>query len=259
MNDQAIISLDRLRFSYQADGSTILDDLSLDIPPGTITASLGPNGAGKTTLLHVILGLLAPQSGQVWLNGQPQASYSRVALSQLVGLVLQAEYIPFNFTVWEYVLLGRTPYLGLLNLPTKKDYRVALEAIETLGLSALKHRSILELSGGERQMVMLARAIAQQTPILLLDEPTSHLDLSNKGRILQVLSTLARQGVTVVFTTHEPDVAIAIARYLVLMRAGRALDSGPLEQILTAEKLFATYGVPVRVAEVEGRPVVLLN
>jgi iron complex transport system ATP-binding protein len=259
MNDQAIISLDRLRFSYQADGSTILDDLSLDIPPGTITAILGPNGAGKTTLLHVILGLLVPQSGQVWLNGQPQASYSRAALSQLVGLVLQAEYIPFNFTVWEYVLLGRTPYLGLLNLPTKKDYRVALEAIETLELSALKHRSILELSGGERQMVMLARAIAQQTPILLLDEPTSHLDLSNKGRILQVLSTLAGQGVTVVFTTHEPDVAIAIARYLVLMRAGRALDSGPLEQILTAEKLFATYGVPVRVAEVEGRPVVLLN
>lgn len=259
MNEQAIISLDRLRFSYQADGSIILDDLSLDIPPGTITAILGPNGAGKTTLLHVILGLLAPQSGQVWLNGQPQASYSRAALSQLVGLVLQAEYIPFNFTVWEYVLLGRTPYLGLLNLPTKKDYRVALEAIETLELSALKHRSILELSGGERQMVMLARAIAQQTPILLLDEPTSHLDLSNKGRILQVLSTLARQGVTVVFTTHEPDVAIAIARYLVLMRAGRALDSGPLEQILTAEKLFATYGVPVRVAEVEGRPVVLLN
>jgi iron complex transport system ATP-binding protein len=258
MNGPPIISLHRLRFSYQAD-ATVLDDLSLDIPSGTITAILGPNGAGKTTLLHVILGLLTPQDGQVWLKGQPQANYSRAALSQLVGLVLQAEYIPFNFTVWEYVLLGRAPYLGLLDLPADKDYRVALEAIETLGLSDLKHRSLLELSGGERQMAMLARAIAQQTPILLLDEPTSHLDLSNKGRTLQVLSTLARQGVTIVLTTHEPDVAIAIARYLVLMQAGHALDSGPLEQTLTAEKLFATYGVPVRVAEVEGRPVVLLD
>lgn len=259
MNASPIISLDRLRFSYQAEGSVVLDDLSLDIPPGAITAILGPNGAGKTTLLHVILGLLAPQSGQIWFNGRLQAHYSRAALSQLVGLVLQAEYIPFNFTVWEYVLLGRAPYLGLFELPADKDYRIALEAIDTLGLSDLKHRSLLELSGGERQMVMLARAIAQQTSILLLDEPTSHLDLSNKNRILRVLSALAEQGVTIVLTTHEPDVAIAIARYLVLMRAGHALDSGPLEQTLTAEKLLATYGVPVRVAKVEGRPVVLLD
>jgi iron complex transport system ATP-binding protein len=259
MNGPPIISLDRLRFSYHAEGTAVLDGLSLDIPPGTITAILGPNGAGKTTLLHVILGLLTPQSGQVWFNGRPQADYSRAALSQLVGLVLQAEYIPFNFTVWEYVLLGRAPYLGLLDLPTYQDYRIALAALKTLGLSDLKHRSLLELSGGERQMVMLARAVAQQTPILLLDEPTSHLDLSNKSRILQVLSTLTGQGVTIVLTTHEPDVAIAIARYLVLIQAGRTLDSGPLEQTLTAEKLFATYGVPVRVVKVEGRPVVLLD
>jgi iron complex transport system ATP-binding protein len=259
MNDQPIISLDRLRFSYDGAHVTVLSDLCLDIPPGAITAILGPNGAGKTTLLHVTLGLLAPQSGQVWLDGRPQADYSRLALSQLVGLVLQSEYIPFNFTVSEYVLLGRTPYLRMLNLPSPEDYRITLAAIETLGLAALKHRSILELSGGERQMVMLARAIAQQTPILLLDEPTSHLDLSNKGRILQVLRTLAGQGVTVVFTTHEPDVAIASAGYLVLMRDGRILDSGPLEQIMTAEKLSATYGVPIRVAEVQGRAVVLLS
>ncbi|MBN1993765.1 MAG: ABC transporter ATP-binding protein [Anaerolineae bacterium] len=259
MNNRPIISLDRLRFSYHPGGATVLDSLSLDIPPGTITAILGPNGAGKTTLLHVILGLLSPQSGQVWLKGRPQADYSRAALSQLIGLVLQAEYIPFNFTVWEYVLLGRAPYLGLLDLPSDQDYRLALAALETLGLADLKHRSFLELSGGERQMVMLARAIAQQTSILLLDEPTSHLDLSNKSRILQVLSTLSGQGVTIVLTTHEPDVAIAIARYLVLMRAGRALDSGLLEQTLTAEKLEITYGVPVRVARVDGRPVVLLD
>lgn len=257
--NQPLISLDRLRFSYDGAGATVLNDLSLDIPPGTITAVLGPNGAGKTTLLHVILGLLAPQAGQVRLNGRPQTGYSRQALSQMVGLVLQAEYIPFSFTVSEYVLLGRAPYLGLLSLPSKEDHQISLEAIAMLGLAPLKERSILELSGGERQMVMLARAVAQQTPILLLDEPTSHLDLGNKSRILQVLRTLAEQGVTIILTTHEPDVAIAAARYLVLMQAGRILDSGPLDQILTPEKLSATYGVPVRVVKIEGRPVVLLN
>ncbi len=259
MNQQAIISLDRLRFSYDGTHAAVLNDLSLDILPGTITAILGPNGVGKTTLLHIILGLLKPQAGQVWLDGRPQADYSRAELSRLVGLVLQAEYVPFNFTVLEYVLLGRTPYLGLLRMPGAEDYRVAHTAIETLDLAPLQHRPVLELSGGERQMVMLARAIAQRPRILLLDEPTSHLDLSNKGRILEVLRRLSEQGVTIAFTTHDPEAAVFIARNLILMRAGQALASGPLEKVLTAEKLTATYGVPVRVVHLEGRPVVLLS
>ncbi len=257
--NQPIISLDHLRFSYDGAGTTVLADLSLDILPGSITAILGPNGVGKTTLLHIILGLLKPQAGQVWLDGRPQADYSQAELSRLVGLVLQAEFVPFNFTVLEYVLLGRTPYLGLLRMPGTEDYRVAAAAIEGLELRPLQHRPVLELSGGERQMVMLARAIAQQPRILLLDEPTSHLDLSNKARILEVLRRLSQQGVTVVLATHDPEVAISIARNLILMQAGYALASGPLEEVLTAERLTATYGVPVRVVQLEGRPVVLLS
>jgi iron complex transport system ATP-binding protein len=257
--NQPIISLDHLRFSYDGSHAVVLNELSLEILPGTITAILGPNGVGKTTLLHLILGLLTPQAGQIWLAGRPQAGYTRAELSRLVGLVLQAEYVPFNFTVLEYVLLGRTPYLGLLQMPAAADYQAAQAAIERLGLAALQRRSVLELSGGERQMVMLARAIAQQPRVLLLDEPTAHLDLSNKGRILEVLRQLSRQGVTVVFTTHDPEAAIFIARYLILIRAGQALASGPLEEVLTAENLTATYGTPVRVARLEGRPVVLLE
>jgi len=259
MTETPIISLDHLRFSYDGPHVDVLNDLSLDIPAGTITAILGPNGAGKTTLLHVILGLLQPHAGQIYIEGQPQAGYSRTELSQKVGLVLQAEHTPFNFTVFEYVLLGRTPHLGMLSMPSNNDYRLTRQALEALELESLQQRPITELSGGERQMVMLARAIAQQTPILLLDEPTSHLDLSNKGRFLQMLRTLAGQGVTIIFTTHEPEVAVAAARYLVLMRAGQVLDSGPLTQLLTAEKLSATYGVPIRVARLEDRPVVLLS
>ena len=259
MNERGIISLVNLRFGYDGDHHMVLNDLSLEIPAGTITAILGPNGAGKTTLLHIMLGLLSPRAGTVLFDGKPQVKYSRQELSRWIGLVPQTEHIPFDFSVLEYVLLGRSPYLGLLEMPGDEDYRIASEALKTLDLSELAQRSVTELSGGEQQMVMLARALAQQSRILLLDEPTSHLDLSNKGRILRVLRQMAQRGVNVVFTTHDPEAAISISRYLILMREGRTLDSGSLEAVLTTDNLTLTYGVPVRIVRVEERPIVLLN
>jgi len=259
MNERGIISLVNLRFDYDGDHHMVLNDLSLEIPAGAITAILGPNGAGKTTLLHVILGLLSPRAGQVLLDGKPQAGLSRREMSRLIGLVPQAEYIPFDFSVLEYVLLGRSPYLGMLAMPGEEDYRMTIEVLHSLGLSDLQQRAVTEISGGERQMVMLARSLAQQPRILLLDEPTSHLDLSNKSRLLRVLRQLAERGVTVVFTTHDPEAAISIAQYLIMMRAGRTLASGPLADTLTADNLIATYGTPVRLVRVDNRPVVLLD
>jgi iron complex transport system ATP-binding protein len=259
MTDTRLISLVNLRFSYAGDHRTVLNDLSLDIPAGTITAILGPNGAGKTTLLRIILGLLSPQAGHVQIDGRALASYTRRDLSRLIALVPQAEHIPFDFSVLEYVLMGRSPYLGMLDMPGEDDYRVALDALETLDLSPLTHRPVTELSAGERQLVMLARTLAQQPRILLLDEPTAHLDLGNKGRLLRVLRQLAGRGVTVVFTTHDPEAAISVARYLILMRAGRTLASGLLDDVLTTEHLIATYQVPVRIVRVDRRPIVLLD
>lgn len=259
MNKRGIISLDKLRFGYGGDQRPVLNDLSLEIPAGAITAILGPNGAGKTTLLHVILGLLPPRAGQVLLDGQTQATLSRREMSRLIGLVPQAEYIPFDFSVLEYALLGRSPYLGMLEMPSEEDYRVATDVLNSLGLSDLQHRAVTEISGGERQMVMLARSLAQQPRILLLDEPTSHLDLSNKSRLLRVLRRLAARGVTVVFTTHDPEAAIAIAQYLIMMRDGRTLASGSLTDVLTTDNLIATYGTPIRLVHVDDRPVVLLD
>ena len=203
--------------------------------------------------------MLPPRAGQVLLDGQAQATLSRREMSRLIGLVPQAEYIPFDFSVLEYVLLGRSPYLGMLEMPSEEDYRIAIEVLDSLGLSDLQQRAVTELSGGERQMVMLARSLAQQPRILLLDEPTSHLDLSNKSRLLRVLQQLAARGVTVVFTTHDPEAAIAIAQYLIMMREGRTLASGPLADVLTTDNLIATYGTPVRLVHVEDRPVVLLD
>jgi iron complex transport system ATP-binding protein len=253
-----VLSASGLTFSYDGTSRTVLHGLSLDIPRGAITAILGPNGSGKTTLLRLLLGVLRPQAGTIHLAGQPQDSYSRRQRSQLVGLVPQDEHIPFDFSVVEYVLLGRAPYLSPLQMPGEADRQVALEALDAAGLAGMEHRALPNLSGGERQLATLARALAQQPQILLMDEPTAHLDLSNQGRLLEIMRGLAAQGVSLVLTTHDPNLAAAVAGFAVLMRSGQVLDAGPAEAVLTAEKLSATYAVPVQVFSVEGRQVILL-
>ncbi len=231
--------------------------LSLEIPAGSITAILGPNGAGKSTLLHLILGMLKPHAGSVRLDGRARHTYSRRELGRLVGLVAQTESIPFSFTVMDYVLLGRAPYLRPLEVPGPEDVRVAERALVRLGIDAMARRAIDTLSGGEQQLVVLARALAQQPRILLLDEPTAHLDLGNKGRVLHLVQEMVADGITVVFTTHEPDLVAAIADYVVLMRGGETLAAGALSDVFTPENLSQTYGVPVTVAQVAGRRVVV--
>ncbi|MGC9520444.1 MAG: ABC transporter ATP-binding protein [Anaerolineae bacterium] len=251
------ISLSDIVFSYEGQQRTLFEGLSLDIPPGTITAILGPNGAGKTTLLHLILGILAPEKGVVVLARRPRHQYSRRDLGQLIGLVSQNEYIPFNFSVLEYVLLGRAPHLQLLQTPRETDVVIVNQVLREVGLDHLKYRSIQSLSGGERQLVMVARALAQRPRILLLDEPTSHLDLSNKGRVLAIVKQQAAQGVTVAFTTHEPNLASDVAEFVVLMRGGQMLEAGPTREVLNAASLTRTYGVPVQVLDIDGRHVVV--
>ena len=256
---EALISIKDLTFAYDGDHRLVLDGLTLDLPAASITAVLGPNGAGKTTLIHILLGLLKSYEGMIQLSGRNLAHYTRRELSRMIAFVPQIEYTAFEFSVLEYVLMGRAPHMGILQTPTKGDLDHALEHLEALGLTHLAHRSVRELSGGERQLVLIARALAQEPKLLLLDEPTTHLDLSNKGRILATLSSLAKQGVTVIFTTHDPEAAASTAAYLVLMKQGKVLSSGVLKHVLTAESLSETYGIPVRVVQVDGQPVVLLN
>lgn len=257
-SQEPIFSVSSLSFSYAGSERPALRDLSLEIPAGTITAILGPNGSGKTTLLRVLLGALQPREGTVHMNGLPQNSYPRRERSRLIGLVPQDEHIPFDFSVLEYVLLGRAPYLHALQMPGETDRRVALEALHTAGLAHLQDRHLPNLSGGERQLAIVARALAQGPRILLLDEPTAHLDLSNKGRLLAIMRDLAVQGVSLVLTTHDPNLASSIASLTILMREGQILDIGPPEAMLTARKLSETYGVPVQVFHVGNRRVILL-
>ena len=202
-----ILNIQKLSFSYVNGRPSAVKEVSFEILPHSVTAILGPNGAGKTTLLHLLLGLKHPLSGLIKLNDTPLRDYSRRELSQWIGLVPQSEYIPFEYSVLEYVLLGRAPYLGPLELPSREDTIIAKRSLAEVGIDALENRSVMALSGGEQQLVTLARALAQKPRILLLDEPTSHLDLSNRNTTLRILDRLRSSGTTVVFTTHDPEAA----------------------------------------------------
>jgi len=251
-----ILQAKTITFTYASAEQAALKEISFDIYPGSVTAILGPNGAGKTTLLHLLLGLNRPASGTILLNDKPINQYSRQELSQQIGLVPQSEYVPFDYSVLEFVVLGRAPYLGPLELPGEKDIQIARVALEEVGISHLENRAIPELSGGELQLVLLARSLCQQPRILLLDEPTSHLDLANRNITLRILNKLRSNGTTIIFSTHDPEAAALIADHLVLMRAGQVLDSGSLDKVFTTETLSKVYGTPVEVLHIDGLLVV---
>ncbi|MFN8598028.1 MAG: ABC transporter ATP-binding protein [Anaerolineae bacterium] len=216
----------------------MLNDLSLEIPAGAIAAILGPNGAGQTTLLHVILGLLPPRAGQVVLDGGSTINaLAPRGRSRPHGLVPQAEYIPFDFSVLEYALLGRSPYLGMLEMPAAKRLIASPLMFELVRSSDLQHRAVTEISGGERQMVMLAFA-GFGSRAVLLDEPTSHR--SQQRRVAPRASAVGRARCGGDLHDARSEAAIAIAQYPVDAR--RAHTSGSLTDVLTTDNLIATYG-----------------
>lgn len=247
------LSFKQVVFQYSPQEDVVLKEISLGVQQQTTTAILGPNGVGKTTLLHLVLGWRKPLSGEITLAGQPIQSYSRRELGQKIALVPQSEHITFEYTLLEYVLLGRAPYLRPTELPSISDYEIAKDALHTVGLIDLQYRTATTLSGGEKQLLLMARALAQQPFLLLLDEATAHLDLANKVRFLGVLDHLNERGVTILLSTHEPEIASSIATHLVLMRDGQILHAGHFQEQFTSEKLSTTYGVAVEVQEIEGQ------
>jgi len=249
----SLLSFRQVCFGYNRRTLPVLDRLDLSLNESRITAILGPNGAGKTTLLYLALGWLKPWAGVIRLSGKPIESFSRRSLGQQIALIPQSEHIPFEYTVLEYVLLGRAPYLPPLGTPSRADEELAYEALEKVGIALLYDHSILAISGGERQLVLAARALAQKPKLLLLDEPTSHLDLSNKYRLVQILKGLQERGTTILMTTHEPDLALAVSDEAVLMEKGSVLISGPTAEVATGENLSRIYRVPVKIIPVEGK------
>jgi len=252
-----LIKLENISFTYSSENNHVLRTLSLEVRHGDITAILGPNGIGKTTLLHLILGWIKADSGSIYLEGKKQQRYSRREMGRLIGLVPQDEHITFEYSLLEYVLLGRAPHLHSLESPGEKDYKAAMVALEKVGLENLADRPVTHLSGGEKQLVLVARSLAQEPRILLLDEPMSNLDLANKIRLIEVLRSLKKEGVTILFTSHEPEVAASISNYLVLMGHDNAIEHGTTETVLSSESLSRIYGITVKVADYEGKKIVL--
>jgi iron complex transport system ATP-binding protein len=251
MTTMYALATDQLDFSYSNSSDFVFRSMTLAMPRGAATAILGPNGSGKTTLLDLFLGLLTPTGGSLSILGQNRRAYSSKAIKQVLGLVPQNEIVPFELTLLEYVLLGRAPFLGLLQTPGKDDRGKAIEAIDQVGMAHMQNRPVPFMSGGERQLAAVARALAQESQILLMDEPTSHLDLANARRILRLIRKIAEQGRTVVFTTHDPNAAAAVANHIVLLKHQQLLASGPTVETLTRPLLSATYDETIEVVETQ--------
>jgi iron complex transport system ATP-binding protein len=241
----------------EASGRTIVDDVSFEVEPGAWLSLLGPNGAGKTTLLRVLAGLRRFR-GTVRLAGRRLEELGRREAARRVALVPQTPVVPSALSVGDYVLLGRTPHLGVLAREGAEDRRAAGAALHRLELDALADRALGSLSGGELQRAVIARALAQKAPILLLDEPTAALDLGHQQHVLELVDELRRaDGLTVVAAMHDLTLAAQYGERLVLVDRGRVVAEGGASEVLTRERLESLYGANIRVLEEAGAPVVV--
>jgi iron complex transport system ATP-binding protein len=222
----------------------VLDDISLEVARGTIVGLLGPNGSGKTTLLRILGGTLQPVSGGVWVDGQPIARLSRRELARRVAIVPQETHSTFDFSVLDMVLMGRYPHLGPFELEGAADQEVARDALVATGTAALEARPFATLSGGEKQRVVIAGALAQASDMLLLDEPTAALDLRYQFDIAALLRSLNRsRGTTMVVSTHDLNLAAALCERIVLLKDGAVLAHGSTRDTLTSENIRRLYDV----------------
>jgi iron complex transport system ATP-binding protein len=247
------LELDRISYTYPG-GTKALDSVSFSVEEGESVAILGSNGAGKSTLLDLLLGWNKGKG--ITLFGKDLADYGRKELGRNLALVPQSEHYNFSFTLLEYTLFGRSPYLSQMGTPTEKDAENAVQALKDVGLESYQDRPITSLSGGEHQLLLLARSIAQQSRILLLDEPTSALDPANRMRVISILKDLSQKGKTLLFTTHDANLAYELATHVAMLKKGHLLCYGTKEETVTSEMLTTLYETPLYVGSIEGRTLI---
>lgn len=238
--------------SYARRGRPVLVDINLTITPGEVVALLGANGAGKTTLLRMLMGFEQGSSGEVLFAGKSVAAWSRRELAQRLAYVPQVHVVPFPYTVQDVVTMGRLPQRGWWRAPSSTDEAAVDEALRAMSLTALAGRAYSEISGGERQRCLIARALAQGADMLVLDEPTTGLDFGHQTRLLAMLGALAALGKTVLWTTHHPEQAVQISHRVAWLHEGRLLAAGTPAEVVTAETIAAVYAIAVDIHTVPG-------
>lgn len=239
------ITISGLSFSYGE--RLVLNDVSATAEEGQLLSVVGPNGVGKSTLFYCILGLVNGFTGQIKINGNDTRELGIREMARLVAYIPQSHYPSFNFSVFDMVLMGTSHQVSSISVPGKSQAALVEMALERLGISHLADRGYAQLSGGERQLVLLARALAQQTKILILDEPTANLDFGNQIRVLTQIRSLAKEGYTIVQATHNPEHTFMFSDRVLALYDGKVLASGAPSEVITEELMRKLYGVDIKV------------
>ena len=245
-----IVEVINAAFGY-GNHEQIFSDISFGINGGEIFSIVGPNGSGKSTLLKCLNGILSLQTGDIRLEGQSISKVNRRKIGTSIGYVPQNDEATFPFTAFEMVLMGRAAHLNIFSAPKEKDKTIAQEAMQTVGIEDLAPRIYNNLSGGETQMVNIARALASQAKVLILDEPTSHLDIKNQVNVMHALYRLARErGMAIIMTTHCPNHALLFSDNILMLRKGAHAICGLTETVMTETNILEVFGVNVKIIPV---------
>jgi iron complex transport system ATP-binding protein len=248
----AQIQAEGITFGYSYDlAMAVFRDVSLTVRSGDVFCLLGPNGIGKSTLLKCLSNILHVQQGRILLNGRDISRLILPDVAKHIGYVPQGLMSAFPFRIKDIIIMGRAPHLSVLASPSRADMEIAYKAMETVGVAHLADRPCNSVSGGEWQLTLIARALVQEPQILLLDEPTSHLDMGNQMKILRVIKDLSNAGMTIVMASHFPDHAFLVSSVVAILNKGQIAQVGVPDEVITEKNMKATYGVDVRIIQLE--------
>ena len=252
---EEILNVNKISFQYNKESETIFQDISFKLNKGDILCILGRNGIGKTSLIKSLNGIHETNKGTINLKGKNIKNLSFKEISQIVGYIPQGHTPSFPFTVEDVVLMGRTPYLKLSQSPKEKDLKIVNKALKDIGIYEIKDKPYTNISGGERQLVFLARVLTQEPDILLLDEPTSHLDFGNQIKLLEILENLSKKGLGIIMSSHFPDHAFLSCNKVAIMDNKSFIKFGKPDEVITEDTLEKIYDIKVKIVKFQDRKI----